>query len=125
MRTFLTLFLTGILGLVFALPAPQQIATELDKPFSVQGLDTTTFEAMTFFLSSVTLTADNPQVMLEMTLGESEDAELLMLETSVAASIEVGDYTLTLLSASVPEDADMSCAVSTATLVLKKTEKPL
>jgi hypothetical protein len=124
MKTLLAFLVASMINLVFALPAPQQIVIELGQPFKLAGLDSATFESMMFDLSSVTMTGSDAQVLVRLTLG-SEEAETLMLETPIAASIEVGDYTLTLLGASVPEDADMSCAVSTATLVLEKTEKPL
>lgn len=125
MKTFLILFVASMLGIVFAVPAPQQITIEPGQSFSLTGLDSATFEDMTFRLESVTMSGENPQVMVAMTLGESEEAETFMLESPMAASVEVGDYTLTLLGASIPEDATMPCAVSRTTLVLEKTEKPL
>ncbi len=106
-----------------ALPAPQQITVQLGKAFSLQGLDAATFEEMTFSLGSVNITGDNPQVLVAMTTGE--EVETLILELPAAASVQIGDYTLTLVGAQVPGDAEMSCAVSAATLVLEKTEQAL
>ncbi len=125
MKTFFALFTASILGLVFALPAPQQLVIELDQAFSLSGLDTATLGDMTFSLESVTMTGENPQVMVALTTGESEETATLMLELPMAASVKVGDYTLTLLSASVPENQEAMCGVSSATLVLDKPEKPL
>jgi hypothetical protein len=125
MRKILLLCFITCLSLVFAVPAPQQIVITLSEAFTVQGLDSATFEDMSFSLESVTMTGENPQVMVALALGESDEAETLLLELPAAASVEVGDYTLTLLSATVPKDPDMSCAVSTATLILEKTESAL
>jgi hypothetical protein len=125
MKLFFTLLLASILGLAFAVPAPQHIAIELGKAFSVKGSDTASFETMTFRLESVSVTGENPQVMVSVTTGENEEPDMLMLELPAAASVEVGDYTLTLLGATVPENSDMPCAVSTGTLVLEKTEAEL
>jgi hypothetical protein len=77
---------------------------------------------MTFRLESVNITGDNPQVMISLTTNEMEDPEMLLLELPAAASVDIGDYTLTLQGASVPEDSSISCAVSRATLVLEKAE---
>jgi hypothetical protein len=123
MKKFLAFLLVATINLAFAIPAPQQIAIELDEPFTLQGLDTATFDDMTFYLESVSVTGENAQVMVTLTLGESE--EMLVLETPMAASVEVGDYTLTLQGATIPKDPDMACSVSTATLVLEKTESEL
>lgn len=124
MKSFLALVLVVLLGFTFAVPAPQQIAITLGQSFSLSSADSATFENMTFRLQSVTLTGDNPHVMVALTVGESEEAETLVLELP-ATSIDVGDYTLTLLGGSVPEDSSALCAVSRATLMLEKTEKPL
>lgn len=121
MKNFLALLLITS-SLAFAVPAPQQITIELGQSFSIQGLDTAIFETMTFHLESVNMTGENPQVMISLATSETEEPEMMMLELPVAASTEIGDYTLTLLGANVPEDSSMSCAVSSATLVLEKTE---
>jgi hypothetical protein len=123
MKNFVALFVLVALSFVFAVPAPQQIIVELGKPFSLQGLDSATFEEMRFDLGSVTVSGDTAQVMVNMTIGE--ESEPLMLESPLAASVEIGEYILTLLGAEVPEDSSMSCAVSTARLVLEKTETAL
>jgi hypothetical protein len=125
MKNALVLFLAALLGIVFAVPAPQQITINLGESFDLRGADTATFDKMTFRLESVNITGDSPQVMVALTTGESEEADMLLLELPAAASIDIGEYTLTLLGATVPADAEMSCAVSTATLILEKTEKPL
>lgn len=125
MKTFLGFVLTAMASIVFAIPAPQNITIELGKSFTLQGLDTATFEDLNLSLESVNMTGENPQVMLALTQGDSEEAETLMLELPAAGSIELGDYTLTLLGATVPEEPDMACSVSTATLILEKTEAEL
>jgi hypothetical protein len=122
MKNFFSLLLVLISSLTFAVPAPQQITIELGESFSVRGADAATFEDMTFRLESVNMIGDNPQVMISLSMSETEEPETLLLEMPIASSIEVGDYTLTLLGADVPEDSSMSCAVSSATLVLEKTE---
>jgi hypothetical protein len=125
MKKFTAFLLFLAASLAFAIPAPQQITIELGKSFTLQGLDRATFEDMNFYIESVSMTGENAQVMIALTLGESEETETLMLELPAAASIEVGEYTLTLQGATVPEEPDMPCSVSTVTLVLEKTEADL
>jgi hypothetical protein len=120
MKNFLALLFVLTLSLALAVPVPQQITIELGQPFAIQGVDSATFADMTFRLESVNMTGENPQVLVTVIIGE--ESEGLMLELPAAASVEVGEYTLTLQGAKVPEDSSMSCAVSSATLVLEKTQ---
>jgi hypothetical protein len=129
-KLLLSLLFVLALGFALATPAPQQITIELGKAFTLQGADTASFEGMKFNLGSVTMMGDNPQVMLTMfinakAMNDSSEGEPLMLELPAAASVQLGDYTLTLVSASQPDDEAMSCAVSRATLILEETEKAL